>query len=179
MSDEPSTLEVKRTTQVLEVMGLIFQDASITVEDACETIGIPPSTYYYWVKKDPDALRAVREYLAETQKLELAFLSAAITKINIGLARKAMSDDTEMADRLRAAKYLSGEAEKLQRVYQVTAGGEEAAEFLRDGPQLVNKKSRFASMSVTEEEGSVKVDFFRDDAVIEGVDVTEVLDEPD
>ncbi|MHC4311260.1 MAG: hypothetical protein ACYSW3_02170 [Planctomycetota bacterium] len=170
-----------RIAQVLEVMGIIFADPRTKVDVACEKVGIKPSTYYYWVRKDPEALRAVREFLAETQKVELAFLSAAVSEINMELAATAMSENTEAADRLRIAKYLSNEAEKLQRVYQVTGGSEEAAEFLKDGPKLEKHSSRFASMTVAEDgDGKVKVDFYREDTVIDG-DVAEFdsLDEPE
>lgn len=178
MSDLAKNKDV-RVAQVLEVMSLVFADPETRVDDACEKVGIAPSTYYYWVKKDPEALRAVREFLAETQKVELAFLSAAVTKINMNLATTAMSNDTEPADRLRIAKYLSNEAEKLQRTYQVTGGSEGAAEFLRDGPKLEKKSSRFASMSVTPDGDGVTVDFYREDDIIDGdISGTDPLDEP-
>lgn len=178
----PTPTEIKRTTQVLQVMQLTFEDPQKKIEDACEEVGIAPRTYYYWVKRDPDALRAVREFLAETQKVELSFLSAAVTKINMQLANVALNNETEPADRLKIAKYLSAEAEKLQRTYQVTAGSEDAAEFLKEGPQLTKQTSRFASMQVTSEDnGSLKVDFYRSDDVIDVPDLDEIdpLDEPE
>lgn len=180
MSSEPTTKEIVRTTQVLEVMGLLFSNEKITVQNACDQIGIKIDNYYYWVRREPDALKAVREYLAETQKYELSVLSAAVTQINLGLVETALNDDTEAADKLRIAKYLSAEAEKLQRIYQVVGGSEEAAEFLKSGPELSKKESRFASMAVTQEDdGAVKVDFYREDTIIEGVEVDESLDKPD
>jgi hypothetical protein len=175
-----SSIEVKRTTQVMEVLAIMFSNPKLTVEQACDTVGINKDTYYYWLRKDPDALRAVKDFLADTQRDELAYLSAAITKIHLQLARKALSDDTETADRLKIVKYLSSEAEKLQRIYQVTSGGDDAAEFLKDGPQLTKQKSKFASMTVTENsEGGVNVDFYRDSDIIEGIELAEPLDEPD
>lgn len=173
--------ETVRTAQVLEVMGIVFANPEIGIRNACDKVGIKVSTYYYWIKKDPDALHAVREFLAETQKVELAFLSAAVTEINMRLAQTAMNDSTEAADRLRIAKYLTSEAEKLQRTYQVTGGSEEAAEFLKDGPQLESKPSRFASMTVQpEDDGTLKVDFYREDTVIDGdVSEADTLDEPE
>jgi len=172
---EPSAIEVKRTTQVVDVMALIFADPSITVEKACDAIGITTSTYYAWVQKAPESLRVVKDFLADVQRRELAYLSAAVSNINIALAKKALVDDTETADRLRIAKYLSAEAEKLQRIYQVNSGGEDAADFLRDGPQVRTKQSRFASINVSPDGEGVNVEIFKEDDVIDG----ELLDEPE
>jgi hypothetical protein len=180
MTENPSAIEVRRISQVMQVLAIMFENPRLTVQEACDSVGIERSAYYRWLRKDPESLRAVKDFLADTQRDELAYLSAAMSEINTALARKALNDDTDISERLKIAKYLSVEAEKLQRTYQVTSGGEDAAEFLRDGPQMVKQKSKFASITVSQDDdGDVEVSLYRDEAIIDGVEFTDALDEPD
>jgi hypothetical protein len=177
MSENPSAIEIKRTTEVISVLAIIFENPKVTVQQACDIVGIPKTTYYEWIRKEPESLRVIKDFLADSQREELALLSASISKINVSLAEMALKDDVEVAERLKIAKYLSGEAEKLQRIYQVTSGGEDAAEFLRDGPRVTKQKSKFASFTVdSNDDGCVEVSLYRDRDII---DITDSLDEPD
>jgi transposase-like protein len=180
MSENPSAIEIKRTTEVMQVLAIIFARPQTTIQEACDEVGIHKNTYYHWIRKNPESLRVVKDFLADVQRDELVYLSAAMSEVNTLLARKALSDETDVAERLKIAKYLSGEAEKLQRTYQVTSGGEDAAEFLKDGPQVVTQKSKFASITVSQDDkGDVEVGLYRNDIIIDGIEVSDPLDEPD
>lgn len=169
MSDMITEHEARRITQAAEVSILRMADPELTVEKACEVVGIAERTYYDWVKRGEDTIESIRGFIGDQQRLMLMNLVISQAEAIRLLNKDAVDTGTSTKDRVIAMSYLDSVREALERQLHAAPGVEEDAHrFLKQGPEISIKKSRLASIEVRgEDDGGVTVDVFKESEIID------------
>lgn len=162
-------LALTRQSQAATVMALLFDDPSLTQEQACAKAGITLRQYRYWLQQGGESIDAVREFITGQQREILADIAVARrTGINM-LIKDAVSPMTAGKDRVLILGYLNEVQEELERTHHAVPGiEEEAVAFLKQGPVISTKRSRFASVDIERDEDGVTVRIYKEDEVIDG-----------
>lgn len=142
------TALVKESTAI-RVLLLMLDQPKLSEEDACNQIGITPDQYRFWIRRDPDALDAVRQFIVESQRTQLFQIEMAWPQAVGELIEDATATGTKTKDRIGAMKLLREIKEDLERTHHTQPGVEdEAHTFLKKGPKLQSIPSRMASVEV-------------------------------
>lgn len=158
--------KTRRIAEVLDVLMLTI-GGNITVEAACQEVGIAPNTYWEWVKRGEDTIETFRELIAEQQRLQLFQITAARMK-NVSEITKSIQEPMTMKDRVLADKVLSSYGNELEKNLHAQPGyEEEASRFLSEGPKLRKQQSRLASMEISHSESGIRVDVYKDTEIID------------
>ncbi len=161
--------EARRITQAAEVSIKRMAFPELTIEQACEEVGIKVSTYYNWVKKGEDTIISIRGFIADQQRMMLMNLVVTQAKAIELLVADSVDGGNTTKDRVLAMSYLDKIREELERQLHAAPGVEEDAHrFLKQGPAIELKKSRLASIEVRgDDDGGVTLDVYRDDEIID------------
>ena len=149
MPELTKVVEMKRVTQVLEVMTILFENDRATVEEACRITDIAPSTYYRWVNSDGGVIESLRGLIGDQQRRILITVAKAREEGVMRLVIDAVHENTSTKDRVLAMRYLDAVREELELSHHAAPGIEEDAHaFLKEGPIITQKESRLASIKV-------------------------------
>jgi len=146
VSEETALIKESNAIQVLLFM---LDDPKLTEVVVCEKVGITPDIYRFWIRRNPDALDAIRQFIVESQRTQLFELETNWPKAVSELVLDAVDGSTKTKDRISAMKLLREIKEDLERTHHTQPGVEdEAHQFLKEGPKLTRVKSRMASVEV-------------------------------
>jgi len=127
-----------------------------SIEDICKEHKVKTDTFRRWVRKSPDMLDALREYIDESQRSSLVELEIAWTRGVSELAKLAASPNLKPKDRVTVMKLLHTLRAEYETQYHAAPGIEEEAHaFLKQGMELQKIPSRMASITVEPTENSV------------------------
>jgi hypothetical protein len=156
--DNMKPLEAQSIAQAQQVLVMLFLEPSLTVEDACRIVNISKSKYYYWLSRGDEAISLTRSLIDDQQKQMISEIAIAKRRIIKELIADATDKVTKPLERAKLFEVLNEELERLQSIYNVRPGIEEKAqEFLKHGPTIAPKKSKFASIDIEETESGFRI----------------------
>jgi hypothetical protein len=135
------TSRVNTALQVIQHM-----NDGMTVVAACKEVGIPRSTFYDVVKKNPEAITEYQEIVEKNARYQLGLILFHKNEILKKVIDDGLSERTPPRERLAIYKALNelevGLADALRIESQAAA---DAHEFLRQGPITSQKVSRLTA----------------------------------
>lgn len=164
------TTEKVREGQALQVLVLRMLHSDMSVDSACEEVGITRNMFYRWVTRGTNTIDSLRQIISDSQRANLVDITIARRHGVEAMTKLIVSSDVEPKDRLSILKYLDEIGDKLQESHHARPGIEdEAHKFLKKGPTIRQKKSRLAaSVEIRQdEEGGLTVDVLREEDVLE------------
>lgn len=118
----------------------------MTVVDACKAVGIPRSTFYDVVKKNPEAITEYQEIVEANARHQLGLILFHKNEILQKVIEDGLSEGTPPRERLaiyKALNELEGSLTDALRIESRAAA--EAKEFLKQGPITSQKVSRLTA----------------------------------
>lgn len=118
----------------------------MTVVDACKAVGIPRSTFYDVVKKNPEAITEYQEIVEANARHQLGLILFHKNEILQKVIEDGLSEGTPPRERLaiyKALNELEGSLTDALRIESQAAA--EAKEFLKQGPITSQKVSRLTA----------------------------------
>lgn len=156
--EEYTTTQLAKISQAQQVLTLLFYDPTLTVEHACEVAGITVRQYRYWLSHGGEAINSTRDLIDAQQRELISDIAIAKGKIVQLLIQDALNPLTKPLDRKSILETLDNILNEYQTIYNVRPGiEEEAQEFLRQGPKIEKKESRFASIEVEETDSGFRI----------------------
>ena len=141
MKDIAKTSRINTAIQVIQHM-----NDGKTVVAACKEVGIPRSTFYDVVKKNPEAVTEYHEIVEVNYRHQLGLILFSKTEILQKVIEDGLSEGTPPRERLAIYKALNeleiGLTDALRIESQAAA---EAHEFLKQGPVTSQKVSRLTA----------------------------------
>jgi len=141
MKDIAKTSRVNSAIQVIQHM-----NNGMTVIAACKEVGIPRSTFYDVVKKNPEAVTEYQEIVDTNAQHQLGLILFHKNEILQKVIEDGLSDSIAPRERLAIYKALNeleiGLTDALRIESQAAA---EAHEFLKQGPVTSHKVSRLTA----------------------------------
>ena len=141
MKDITKASRVNSALQVIQHM-----NDGMTVVAACKEVGIPRSTYYDVVKKNPEAVTEFQEIVDANYRHQLGLILFHKTEILEKVIEDWLSDNTSPRERLAIYKALNGLEIGLTDTLRIESqAAAEAHEFLKQGPVTSQKVSRLTA----------------------------------
>jgi hypothetical protein len=141
MKDIAKASRVNTALHVIEHM-----NNGMTVVAACKDVGMPRSTFYDVVKKNPEAVTEYQEIVDANYRHQLGLILFHKTEILEKVIEDGLSEKTAPRERLAIYKALNeleiGLTDTLRIESQAAA---EAHEFLKQGPVTSQKVSRLTA----------------------------------
>jgi ACT domain-containing protein len=141
MKDIAKTSRVNTALHVIEHM-----NNGMTVIAACKEVGIPRSTFYDVVKKNPEAVTEYQEIVDANYRHQLGLILFHKNEILQKVIEDGLSDSTAPRERLaiyKALNELEGGLTDTLRIESQAAA--EVHEFLKQGPITSHKVSRLTA----------------------------------
>ena len=142
MKDIAKTSRVNTALHVIEHM-----NNGMTVVAACKEVGIPRSTFYDVVKKNPEAVTEYQEIEEANARYQLGLILFHKNEILQKVIDDGLSEKTAPRERLAIYKALNeleiGLTDTLRIESQAAA---DAHEFLKQGPVTSQKVSRLTAI---------------------------------
>jgi hypothetical protein len=143
-----SITKASRINNALQVIQ--YMNEGLTVVDACRTVGIPRSSFYYIVENNPEAVAEVQTIIDANNREQLGLILMTKTEMLRKLIEDGLSNTTKPKDRLAIYLKLNELVDRLTDSLHIESQFEkEAHEFLKRGPVLVKAKSRFTATERT------------------------------
>lgn len=172
MADDISIV-AKQNAMVQTLLSLVYNPGK-TVIDACEENGITERQYRYWVQNSPETVNVLRELIGQIQINELTNITVARKRMVDRMIELAEKETTSPKMLLNIYKVINQLYETEQDFLHARPGIEEEAQaFLKSGPKIETKQSRFASINIEETEKGFTVDLYKDKEIVEGVSLSE------
>ena len=152
MKDITKASRVNSALQVIQHM-----NDGMTVVAACKEVGIPRSTYYDVVKKNPEAVTEYHEIVEGNARHQLGLILFHKTEILEKVIDDGLSEKTPPRERLAIYKALNELEDGLTDALRIESqAAADAHEFLKQGPITSHKVSRLTAIqtSVTIEGGA-------------------------
>jgi len=141
MKDITKASRVNSALQVIQHM-----NDGMTVVAACKEVGIPRSTYYDVVKKNPEAVTEFQEIVDANYRHQLGLILFHKTEILEKVIEDWLSDNTSPRERLAIYKALNGLEIGLTDTLRIESqAAADAHEFLKQGPVTSQKVSRLTA----------------------------------
>ena len=132
---------VNSAIQVLQRM-----NDGMTVVDACNEVGMPRSTYYDIVNKNPEMITEFQEMVTANAREQLGIILIHKNQILQKIIQDGLSDETAPRDRLAIYRGLSELVDNLSQNLQIESqAAAEAHEFLKKSPIMRKAKSRLTT----------------------------------
>ena len=132
---------VNSAIQVLQRM-----NDGMTVVDACNEVGMPRSTYYDIVNKNPEMITEFQEMVTANEREQLGIILLHKNQILQKIIQDGLSDETAPRDRLAIYRGLSELVDNLSQNLQIESqAAAEAHVFLKKGPITRKAKSRLTT----------------------------------
>jgi ACT domain-containing protein len=141
MKDIAKTSRVNTALQVFQHM-----NDGKTVVAACKEVGIPRSTFYDVVKKNPEVVTEYQEIVDANYRHQLSLILFHKTEILQKVIEDGLSEGTHPRERLaiyKALNELEGGLTDALRIESQAAA--DAHEFLKQGPITSHKVSRLTA----------------------------------
>ena len=145
MKDIAKTSRVNTALQVIQHM-----NDGMTVVAACKEVGIPRSTFYDVVKKNPEAITEFQEIVDTNYRHQLGLILFHKTEILQKVIDDGLSDNTSPRERLsiyKAMDELEGGLTDALRIESQAAA--DAHKFLKQGPVTSQKVSRLTAIQTS------------------------------
>ena len=137
-----------RINTAIQVIERTFEGK--TVSAACKEVGIPRSSYYDIVKKNPEAIAKVQEIIEIYAQEQLGLILSHKNEILRKVIDDGLSDDTKPRDRLGIYKALTELEERIIQSLQIESeAAAQAHEFLKQGPTISHQASRLTATEKT------------------------------
>ena len=118
----------------------------MTVVDACNEVGMPRSTYYDIVNKNPEMITEFQEMVTANEREQLGIILLHKNQILQKIIQDGLSDETAPRDRLAIYRGLSELVDNLSQNLQIESqAAAKAHEFLKQGPVLRKMESRLTT----------------------------------
>ena len=141
MKDIAKTSRVNSALQVIQHM-----NDGMTVVSACKEVGIPRSTFYDVVKKNPEAVTEYQEIVDANYRHQLGLILFHKNEILQKVIDDGLSEKTAPRERLAIYKGLNGLEESFADALKIESqAAAEAHEFLKQGPLTSQKVSRLTA----------------------------------
>ena len=132
---------INSATQVIQRM-----NDGMTVVDACNEVGMPRSTYYDIVNKNPEMITEFQEMVTANEREQLGIILLHKNQILQKIIQDGLSDETAPRDRLAIYRGLSELVDNLSQNLQIESQAAAVAyEFLKKGPITRKAKSRLTT----------------------------------
>ena len=119
----------------------------MSIIDACQEVGIPRSTFYYFVDHNPDAIASFQDLQMIAAIKQFALILENQTKVLEGIIQDGLATTTKPRERLAIYKYMVQRTDELMQRLQVSRMDDQELEDILSGPKLVPGESRFAASS--------------------------------
>jgi hypothetical protein len=140
--------KVTRVNNALQVIQ--HMHAGMSVVDACRAVGMPRSSFYYIVENNPDEIAEAQAIIEANNREQLGLIIANKNAILGKVIDAGLAEETKPKDRLAIFMKLSELADGLTKGMGIDSDIEnQAHEFLKHGPQLMQAKSRFTAIQTT------------------------------
>ena len=135
-----------RTNQALQVIQ--NSNDGMTIVEACREVGIPRSTFYYFVNTNPDAIATFQEMQMVAAIEQFALILANQVAILERVIQDGLSDTTKPRQRLAIYKELVKRSDELmESINRLKPQNTDDIDFL-NGPTLIPAQSRFSASEV-------------------------------
>jgi hypothetical protein len=122
----------------------------MTISAACKDVGLPRSSYYDIINKNPEAIAKVQVIIEVYAHEQLGLILSRKNEILWKVIEDGLSNDTKPRDRLVIYKTLTELEERYTNSLQIESeAAAQAHEFLKQGPKTSIMASR---LTVTQEE---------------------------
>ena len=138
---------ITRASRVNSALQVIqHMNDGMTVVAACKEVGIPRSTFYDVVKKNPEAVTEYQEIVDANARHQLGLILFHKTEILQKVIEDGLSEGIPPRERLAIYKALNDIEERLTDALRIESqAAAEAHEFLRQGPVTSQKVSRLTA----------------------------------
>lgn len=144
--------EITRSTRVAAALHVIARmNDGLTVRDACLEVGMPRSTYYYIIAREPEAIAEFQDMVVANSRENLWMILVNQTNLLQRIIEDGLSETTKPRERLAIYKTLGERLEKLSQALQVNNYDTAFATEILKGPVLRPGTSRFTSCSTNDE----------------------------
>lgn len=166
--EEFTDTQLAKISQAQQILALLFYEPSLTVERACEMVGISVRQYRYWLSHGGDAINSTRDLIDKQQRELISDIAIAKGKIIQMLIQDALNPLTKPLERKSILEALDVILNEYQTIYNVRPGIEEEAQaFLKQGPKISKKESRFASIDVEETDSGFRIGLNENQKIID------------
>lgn len=146
--------EAVRVAKALQIFHLLSD--GYTVDDACEKVGFTKRQYYYWIRRSDQTIDAIRHYIAESERGQLAQITAA-RQLAIDRIIEQLEFETELEGLIKADQHLHFIQRELEDRHGAHGIDDTSAkEFLLQGPQTRTETSRLFNIA-PREDGSIDI----------------------
>jgi len=122
----------------------------MTVVEACQTIGIPRSSFYYIVENNPEAISELQSIIDANNREQLGLILLSKNEMLCKIIEDGLSDTTKPKERLAIYLKLNELSDRLTDNLPIESDyAKRAHEFLKRGPQLVHAQSRLITTERT------------------------------
>ena len=137
--------KIQRQQQILEVIRL-RAEAALTVRDACDQVGIAPTTYYRHVHANNDILEELQESMVAQEKEHLTNLVLSRYIVHDQINEYVINHSLTLKEAMALSDHLGKILEQLDyRTREASVANIEAKEFLEKGPYFQHPESKSAS----------------------------------
>lgn len=169
MDSQLTSFQETKIAQAQQVLMLLFYEPNLTIGQACDRVGITERQYRYWLATGNEAINKTRDLIDQMQRELISEIAVAKFKIIRMLINDATNELTKPLDRNKLYETLDIALSELQSVYNVRPGIEEKAqEFLKKGPSIERKQSRFASIDIEETETGFRIGLNEPKDIVDG-----------
>lgn len=134
-----------RTNQALQVIQ--HANSGMSNIDACQEVGIPRSTFYYFVNQNPDAIASFQDMQMVAALEQFALILANQAEILERIIQDGLADDTKPRERVAIYKEITKRADELMELIQASQRSDAVANDILTGPKLEPGVSRFSPFS--------------------------------
>jgi hypothetical protein len=160
-----TTMRVQTIYAVYSKIMLSKQEGKeITVDEACDELGISKATFYRWIHEEEESLHTFKALLDGISRNQLALLSTVQERILVSTIQDGLAATTSPKDRLEILKWITERMGDLGRDLRVETD-HHAHDFLT-GPVLQKAKSKVATLTVGSD-GNFSIDIFKEQDIID------------
>ena len=135
-----------RTNRALQVIQ--HSNDGMTIVEACREVGIPRSTFYYFVNTNPDAIATFQEMQMVAALEQFALILANQVSILERVIQDGLADTTKPRQRLAIYKELVKRSDELMESLHVSRAQNTGDVDFLNGPTLISAQSRFSASEV-------------------------------
>jgi len=139
-----SITKSSRINNALQVIQ--YLNSGMTVVEACRAVGIPRSSYYDIMSKNPEAIAEIRAIIDANNREQLGLILSRRNEILKKIILEGLAEDTAPRDRLAIFKALNELDKDLTNKIETESQMESnALDFLKHGPITRLQESRFST----------------------------------
>jgi hypothetical protein len=118
-------------------------NAGMSVVEVCKAVGMPRSSFYYIVEKNPEAIADIQKIIDISNREQLVLILQHKMEILENIIQDGLSEKTSPRSRLAIYIKLTQLTDELMDSLQ--RDNNQDVDFLMTGPKLVKVESRVAS----------------------------------